>query len=169
MACLLLVIQLYNFFGICRTNIVAMSIHLSTSSNDSVSSQASELHGSVDRLSAVFDTSVSLQSSQGSPSMARKSRQTHCLNSPTRLRSSSCPAAIERIHVLDPDHMWLPPHFQYYINATLADEQPSARLRFPGNGVVLLGDFSFSSIPEAEEEEEPSMSITELYNRNHRG
>ncbi len=148
-----------------------MTIRQTTSSNDSVSSQASELHGSVDRLSAVFDTSVSLHSSQGSSSMARRSRQTHGPNSPTRLRSSSCPAAIERIHVLDPNHMWLPPHFQNYITATLAGEQPSERLRFPDNGVVLLGDFSFSSTPEAEEEEdeEPSMSISEPYNRNHGG
>ncbi len=87
----------------------------------------------------------------------------------TWLFGFSCPAAIERIHVLDPDHMWLPPHFQNYITATLAGEQPSQRLRFPDNGVVLLGDFSFSSTPEAEEEEEPSMSISEPYNRNHGG
>ncbi len=71
--------------------------------------------------------------------------------------------------VLNPDNMWLPPYFQYYITATLAGEQPSERQRFPDNGVVLLGNFSFSSTPEAEEEEEPSMSISEPYNRNHRG
>ncbi len=35
--------------------------------------------------------------------------------------------------------MWLPPHYQNHIAATLVREQPSKLLRFPDNGVVLLG------------------------------
>ncbi len=60
--------------------------------------------------------------------------------------------------------MWLPQHYQNFIAATLAGEQPSERLRFPDNGVVLLGDFSFSTTLEAEEERQypsPTIEITE--------
>ncbi len=84
-----------------------------------------------------------------------------------RLRSNSCPAAIERAQVVEPDNMWLPPHYQNYIAATLGREQPSNLLRFPGNGVVLLGDLLFLSTLKAEEE--PTMSASEPYNWNHGG
>ncbi len=81
-----------------------------------------------------------------------------------RMRSRSCPAAIERAQVFELDNMWLPPHYRNFIAATLAAEQPSERLRFPDNGVVLLGDFSFSTTLEAEEERQyssPTIEITE--------
>ncbi len=68
-----------------------------------------------------------------------------------------------RAHVLVKANMWLPPHFQNYINATLAGEEPSGRLQFPDNGVVILCEFSFSSTLETEEE--PSISISEPYSR----
>ncbi len=168
LTCSLFIIKFNFAFVICRTNIVAMSIHLSTSSNDSVSSQASGLRGSVDSLDAAFDASTSLQSNHRFSPTTRSSSRTLSRTSFARRRSSSCPAAIERGQVFEMDNMWLPPHYQNFIAATMAGEQPSARLRFPDNGVLLLGDFSFSSTPEAEEEE-PSMTISEPYNRNHGG
>ncbi len=63
--------------------------------------------------------------------------------------------------------MWLPPHYQNFINAAMAGEQPSERLRLTDIGVVIRGDFSFSSTLEAVEE--PPMSISEPFNRNHGG
>ncbi len=49
-------------------------------------------------------------------------------------------------------------------HSCIAGEQPSARLRFPDIGVVLLGDFSFSTTLVAEEERQypsPTIEITE--------
>ncbi len=119
----------------------------------------SVLHGSVDSLGAVYDTSVSLQPNQRSSPTMRKYCRIASLFRFKRLRSSSLPDAIERVQVFELDNMWLPPHYQNFTAATLAGEQRSARLRFPDNGVVLLGDFS--SLTSLEEEEEP-------YNRNHK-
>ncbi len=121
------------------------SHHQSTSTHGSYSNQTSALHGSVDSLGAVFDTSVSLQANQRTSPTTRSSSRTLSLTSFSRRRSSSCPAAIKRGQVFELDNMWLPPHYQNFIAATLAGEQPSSRLRFPDNGVLLLGDFSFST------------------------
>ncbi len=120
----------------------------STSTHGSYSNQTSALHGSVDSLDAVSDASTSLQSNHRISPTTRSSSRTLSLTSFSRRRSSSCPAAIERAHVFELDNMWLQPHYQNFIAATLAGEQPSARLRFPDNGVVLLGDFSFSTTLE---------------------
>ncbi len=128
-----------------------MRIRQTTSSNDSVSSQASELHGSVDRLNAVFDTSVSLHSSQGSSSMARRSRQIHGANSPTRLRSSSCPAAIERIHVLDPDHHI----FKITLRRRWQESSRRSGCEFPITESSFWATFPFLQLPKRRRRKSP--------------
>ncbi len=82
-----------------------------------------------------------------------------------RNRSRSCPPAIGDLPSSEPDNIRLPPHYENFINAALAGDLPSPRLQFPNNGVMLLGHFSFSSTPETEEE--PSVSLSEPFLRNH--
>ncbi len=70
-------------------------------------------------------------------------------------------------------HIWIWSLFQWAgfyrrviaINAALAGDLPSPRLQFPNNGVILLGQLSFS--PTSGSEEEPSLFPLEPFLRNH--
>ncbi len=144
-----------------------MCIRKSSPSHDSISSQASAWHGSVDSLSVAFDSSMGLQPPWRTyPTVKRscpdpQSQQLYKASNkflPRRMRTGGKPR---------PGNVWLPPHYHNCINATLACEQPSVRLRFSDIGVVILGVFSFSSTPGAVEE--PSMLISEPCNRIHGG
>ncbi len=83
-------------------------------------------------------------------------------------RSHSCPAAIERLSGLYSEAFRCQPHFKNYLQAAVSGDQPDGRLCFPNNGVMIYGAFSFSTTPESVGED-PSISISEPYNRNHGG
>ncbi len=84
-----------------------------------------------------------LQPSQRTSPTMRRSCQIPSLTRFTRLHVNSCPAAIEWAQVLEPDNMWLPPHCQNFIAATLAREKPSMLLRFLDNGLSFLATSCF--------------------------